>query len=414
MYPARLAMLTLLMAPAILAQTTGAQSPDGLTILKQMSQHYTGDGPWYIEAIEEQTSETEYSRQWTKTVMIGAVSDNEYHFEGHSQLGSALHISDGKTAWDLHPEEHAYTQELAPAKGYVQAGAWDMNEQSAQLAVGLRKDFANFTLHHESATRRPDEVIFAGGIEIPCYVVEVHTNRGDYSADELLWIAKADWNVRKKVTHQNSVMYSGNAHIPMVSTIVTNYERTELNSPVPAALFHFDPPADAKLLSKFSTGGFGPDLTGESAPEVQLIDAGGKPVPISQYRGKPILLDFWATWCAPCVASLPELAQLEREAAPKGLMMLSVDEDENAKTATDFLAKNRYAWPNTHDDGKIGVAFSKAGIPLVVLIDPQGKIAFYKAGEDDAALRKALAGLGPEYASLAAPQKPPPCETASK
>ena len=131
-------------------------------------------------------------------------------------------------------------------------------------------------------------------------------------------------------------------------------------------------------------------------------------------RGKPVLLDFWATWCAPCVTSLPKLAELEREAAPKGLVMLSIDEDEEAKTAADFLTKNQYAWPNTHDDGKIFDAFNKPGIPLVVWIDGSGKIAFYEVGGDDARLRKALAGLAPEYASLATAQKPQPCETASK
>ena len=94
--------------------------------------------------------------------------------------------------------------------------------------------------------------------------------------------------------------------------------------------------------------------------------------------------------------------------------MLSVDEDEDAKTAADFLAKNHYSWPNTHDDGKIGDAFKKTGIPLTVLIDGQGKIAFYKAREDDIALRNALAGLGAEYASLATAPKPQPCQIASK
>src|ERR1700760_4937404 len=143
MRPAQLAILTFLLTPGLLAQTNDAQSPDGLTILQQMSQHYSGDGPWYIEAIEEQTSEAEYSRQWTRTVMIGAVSGNQYHFEGHSQLGSAIHISDGKTAWDLHPEEHAYTQESAPTKGYESPKGWDMMEQSAHLAVQLLKELAD-------------------------------------------------------------------------------------------------------------------------------------------------------------------------------------------------------------------------------------------------------------------------------
>jgi thiol-disulfide isomerase/thioredoxin len=420
MYPARLAILTFLMVPALSAQTTDSQSPDGLHILRQMSEHYAGGGPWYIEAIEERTSQMEYSRQWTKNVMIGAVSGNQYHFEGHSETGSALHISDGKTAWDLHPKEHAYMQEPASAKGYQQPKMSEINEWSAQGAVQLRKDFADLSKHYESATRLPDEVIFARGIEIPCHLVKLDTTQRKgpkaegFSSTETLWIDKAAWTVRKTVRHDDTFISSGPVRIPMVQDTVTTYEIAELNGPVPDALFHLEPPADAKLVSKFNDGFGGPDLTGEAAPDVQLVGANGKQVPLSSYRGKPVLLDLWATWCAPCVASMPMLAELNREAAPKGLVTLSVDEDEEPNDATDFLAKNRYTWPNTHDDGKIGDAFKKTGIPLIVLIDAQGKIVFYDAGGDDAGLRKALASLGPEYASLAAPQKPSPCETASK
>lgn len=109
----------------------------------------------------------------------------------------------------------------------------------------------------------------------------------------------------------------------------------------------------------------------------------------------------------------PGLAKLAQEATSKGLVMLSVDKDEDEKTAKDFLAKHNYTWPNTQDDGKIGDAFKKNGIPLLVLIDAQGKIVFYKSGADDAELRKTVAGLGPEFASLAA-EKPQPCQMASK
>ena len=420
MHPARLAVLTFLIGPALLAQTTDAQSPDGLTILKQMSEHYAGDSPWYIEAIEERTSQTEYSRQWTKAVKIGAVSGNQYHFEGHSETGSALHISDGKTAWDLHPEEHAYMQGPAPAKGYQQPKMWQMNEGDSQNAVRLRKDLADFARHYESATRLPDEVTLLGGAEISCYVVRVDTaqRKGpkttDFSREESLWIDKAKLTVRKTVSSEHSFLSVGSTRIPMTAETVTNYEVAELNSSPPSALFHFEPPADARLVSRFNDSAFGPDLTGDAAPDVQLVGADGRSVPLSSYRGKPVLLDLWATWCPPCIESLPKLAELNRQAAPLGLVMLSVDEDEEAKDATGFLAKNHYTWPNTHDDGKVGDAFKKVGIPLIVLIDGKGKIAFYKAGDDDAGLRKALAELGPEFASLAAPQKPPPCETASR
>lgn len=415
----RLALCALLIATPLLAQSSSS-AQDGLTILQQMSEHYAAAGSWYITASEEETSQNEYSRGWTKTVMIGAVSGNKYHYEGHSQFGSALHISNGKTAWDVRPEERAYTQETAPADGYQHPKGWMTNEMSAQRAVDLKKQFADFAKHYNSATRLPDEVLVQNGIKVPCYVVKVSTaqrkgsNPPGYSLDETLWIDKAAWTVRKKVGHSNTFLYSGTARIPLVQDTVTTYETVELNSPAPDALFHFDPPTDAKLVAKFDDSMFGPDMTGDTAPDVQLVGVDGRKVALSSYRGKPVLLDFWATWCKPCMATIPKLAEIDRDAAPKGLVTLSVDEDEDEKTATDFLTEHKYTWPNTHDDGKIGDAFKKLGIPLFVLIDAQGKIVFYKMADNDTELRKAVAGLGTQFASLAPVQKPQPCETASK
>ena len=148
------------------------------------------------------------------------------------------------------------------------------------------------------------------------------------------------------------------------------------------------------------------DMTGQDAPDVQLVAADGTSVPLSSYRGKPVLLDFWATWCKPCVESLPKLAELSKETAPKGIVLLGVDEDREDKKASDFLAGHNYSWPNTHDDGSIHEAFNRVGLPLIVLIDAQGKVVYYKGGEDDYGLRAAIAALGPQYASLAPAPKP--------
>jgi thiol-disulfide isomerase/thioredoxin len=418
--PLRLGLFAFFAIPALLAQTANSHSWDGLTLLQRTGQHYASAGTWYIEATEERTSGNEYGGGWSKVVIVGAVSGDQYHFEGHSQTGSALHISDGKTAWDFHMEEHAYTQERAPVNGYQPLQTIFPNEQDAQRAVDLRKEFVDFYKHYESATRLPDEVIFQNGIEIPCYVVRVSASQRKgpkvegVSTDETLWIDKATWAVRKTASHENSFIYAGGAHIPIVTDAVTTYSTTELDSSIPQALFRFEPPADAKLVRNFSNG-FGSDLTGESAPDVTLVSADGKRMPLSSFRGKPVLLDFWATWCGPCVASMPKLAQLDKEAAPLGLVLISVDEDEDAKTATDFLVKHKFAWPNTHDDGKIGGAFKKDAIPMIVLINAQGKIVFDKTGDDgDVGAREALASLGPEYASLAPVQKQQPCQTPPK
>lgn len=416
-------LLNFLAAPILLAQSATTAQPDGMRILQMISEGYAGAKSWYIAATEERTSWNDYSRSWTKTVMIGAVSGNRYHFEGHSDTGSALHISDGKTAWDLHPEEQAYTQEPAPANGYQSPHTIFMNEGAAHSAVGFLKEFSDLASHYSGAMRLPDESLMLNGRVIPCYAVRVRSQQrkgphtAGYTSEEKLWIEKANWSVRKRVVHEHSYMIWGTVHVPFEATVVTTYPTVALTGPVPESLFRFEPPQGAKQVAKFSDNEFGPDLTGQPAADVQLVGADGKRVPLSSYRGKPVLLDFWATWCGPCIEGMPMLAELERQAGPKGLVLLSIDEDDDVKKADNYLTQHKYTWPNTQDNGKIGDAFREMGIPLYVLIDAQGKIMFYATGTtmlQEGALRKAVAGLGPQFASLASSEKPNPCETAAR
>ena len=420
MRSASFALFTLLATPLLPAHNATQAPPDGLAILQAMSSHYAAAKSWYIDATEERTTWNEYSRTWTKTVMIGAVSGNRYHFEGHSQTGSALHISDGTTAWDVHPEEHAYMKEAAPANGFQPPQRTFMSEAVAGRAVYLLKGFSEMASHDSAATRLPDENLTLNGKTIPCYVVRVTSEQrkgphtADYTSDETLWIEQQTWAVRKTVKHEHSfLIVAGTVRVPLRGRTVTTDTTVILNGHVPDSLFRFDPPRDLQLVAKFSDSLFGADLAGKQAADVQLVGADGKLVPLSSYRDKPVLLYFWATWCAPCIEGMPKLAALEQEARPKGLVLLSVDEDEDVKKGNDYLAQHHYSWPNTQDDGKIGNAFSRSGIPLYVLVDGTGKIAFYRAGSgktQEAALRKAIAGLGPQYAALAEEQKPQPCE----
>ena len=74
-------------------------------------------------------------------------------------------------------------------------------------------------------------------------------------------------------------------------------------------------------------------MTGDQAPSLKLKSTDGKVVALDSYRGKPVLLDLWATWCGPCVAALPQLAQIYQDAKDKGLVLLTVDQDEEPDTA---------------------------------------------------------------------------------
>jgi hypothetical protein len=94
------------------------------------------------------------------------------------------------------------------------------------------------------------------------------------------------------------------------------------------------------------------------------------------------------------------------------LIVISVDRDEEAKTAADLLNQKGYSWPNFHDEGEIEKLIGSSGIPRVMLVDGGGKIV-YDGQMDEDELRNEVAKLGPEYASLRSNPSQAPCRTSN-
>jgi thiol-disulfide isomerase/thioredoxin len=144
-------------------------------------------------------------------------------------------------------------------------------------------------------------------------------------------------------------------------------------------------------------------------PDIRMTASDGKTISTESLRGKPILLDIWATWCAPCIKGLEQLAEIRRRTNDKDLVIMTIDQDEVAKTASDFLAKKGYSWPNLHDDGSASKALRGInGIPRSILVDGTGKVIFDRTDANSDSLLKAITALGPNYAELA-PKEPQPC-----
>lgn len=137
------------------------------------------------------------------------------------------------------------------------------------------------------------------------------------------------------------------------------------------------------------------DKVGKPAPEVVAKDVNGEPFRLDSLRGKYVLLDFWATWCAPCVAELPKLQAAQAKYRGRGFEIVGVSLDETKGAVTDFVKARAIPWRQIHNassDADLVEAFGVSTIPATFLIDPHGVIVRLELRGPalDAALAKLL------------------------
>ena len=118
---------------------------------------------------------------------------------------------------------------------------------------------------------------------------------------------------------------------------------------------------------------------GDAAPAFSTYDLNGNPVRLASFRGKTVVLNFWASWCVPCRKEFPLLAQVAKRPDVVVLGVVYNDSDANAKA---FIAAHGGTWPGLRDDGRIARAYRVGpGIPSTIVINPKGVITVRRIGE---------------------------------
>jgi len=120
---------------------------------------------------------------------------------------------------------------------------------------------------------------------------------------------------------------------------------------------------------------------GQAAPQFMLRDLDGREVSLEQYKGKIVILDFWATWCGPCRVTMPMLDRLQEEYSGK-LVLLAVNQLEPKNMVREYvLRENLSSRVLLDEDGSVGSRYEiEKGIPLQVIIDQNGIAQYLTVG----------------------------------
>ena len=153
-------------------------------------------------------------------------------------------------------------------------------------------------------------------------------------------------------------------------------------------------------LALFASAGL-KSLQADPAPGWTLKDLNGKTVSLSDFKGKVVVLDIWATWCPPCRAEIPHFIEIQNEFKGQGVTVVGLSVDSSGPAAVaEFAKSNGMNYPIVMADEKTAVAYgADQGIPTSVVIDANGNIVGTHLGLTDKAvfveeIKKALAAGG--------------------
>ena len=383
---------------------------DAVELLREVGNNYRNLESFHFEIDDEGESRGEWQRNWSKSTQLFAFEKpNRVRAEVRRPGHWSVLVSDGRQAWVHRPGANEYERWRAPADPFTKA----LEPTRASTALDalrskLHRELVLITQDLEQAELIREEAIEIGGRSITCWVIGAEYQYASDSPTKeehrVYWVDKARKIVLRE-RHWTRVVVDPVNRDELESDHTVTYLVAKINEPLPEELFTFAPPADAVERTRIAprprrfVQTAKPVLVplGAPAPDFTLSDLSGRAVSLSDYRGKPVLLSFWATWCGHCHAHLAHLRQLYEETRPQGLVVLGVSADRELHAAIDYLRERDYRWTNVWDKERtVWRRYGIWGIPTAFLIDSKGIVIERMAGGLDKA-REALRSLGIEW-----------------
>jgi TonB family protein len=382
-----------------------ATTLDAKAVLKQVAETYKSLRTYHFEGrstleqvIESIGLKDEIKRE--ELFVNAAIKPDRSRVESKNTHISVTSVSDGKTKWVYTPGPNEYTKtEEGPVKLVTGSPA----RNSAPLAhlanaTNLLSGFSRLTDRLGDAKILGDEALEIGGRRSDCVVIEAYyfpTSTGNQSSTmkRKLWIDKARYIVLRQIQHTEARLPWGRT---MNSKTTHIFTVARVGEQIPESLFAFVPPEGAKEVAELRespqpaappppvastrSAPARPALIGKEAIAFALKDLDGNQVDLQALKGKVVMLDFWASWCGPCVAELPHIEKLHKDFKDRGLVTLGVN-SEDADVARAFVKNKGYTFKTLVDEEReVMRKYGVSGIPQVFIIDRDGKVKWHTVG----------------------------------
>jgi outer membrane lipoprotein-sorting protein len=320
------------------------QLPEPAAIMKQQAaaaQKY-GTLQYIRDASTEMLSGPFAGTKTTNEVLMYIKNPGKSRVETRTQGQPGMVIvSDGDFIWTYNQSAKQYTK-TAAATGMpdVLAGINSIDIQSVLSGAKTSQ-----------RTIREDSVEVDGRAR-PCWVIEIRIEKMTLPAPQN---ASGDGVATQCVDKELGISLQSTVSVTVIANALNMSIRTEqkthlrsfkINEPLEDSMFTFTPPPGAMEVSSLFTPALPrPNLSGTSAPAFDVKALNGASFTNASLKGKPVLLDFWTTWCGPCRQAMPALETIYRENRDKGLVILGVDAGEDRQTVETFLKTATASYP---------------------------------------------------------------------
>ena len=354
---------------AMPAQSGPRMDEKSQAILKSMTDFFAKADAVHLK-LELTTKVNGAAAETGKNVVIASAARPNKFFRTIEQDGKLmeLRVSDGTSRYFYFAEANAY--EAKKALPNFEAMLANDNMSDAALFGPLLRD-NNYDRVVESFTSfKYDREIEQDGHKIAVIKFERREGEGE------LMIRTGETPVPEKLVI--------NPH-EVAMTFEFAFSDWKFGKDVDPKAFEFKAPEGARkvrsvsgTLAKLQGGA---PLLGEQAPDFLLPGVDGKDVKLVDYKGKILILDFWATWCGPCRKGLPTLAKVVAAYKDKGVVLHAVNLRESKEVVASFAKQfSNPINPLLDEEGKVGEKYQVGGIPHTVIIDKTGKIQVVHVG----------------------------------